>query len=121
MYSKHLQKVLLKYRFLLTYNIQDFLDCLISNLIENREIIFYKGGSIIPVGSKAKFTRKKYMIIRFADNFIPICDFSEFNQNNNVFSFNGVILKFNFELFEVEVISNENKLVSLYLLDNVVL
>lgn len=32
MYSKHLQKVLLKYRFLLTYNIQDFLDCLISNL-----------------------------------------------------------------------------------------
>lgn len=93
----------------------------ISNLIENREIIFYKGGSIIPVGSKAKFTRKKYMIIRFADNFIPICDFSEFNQNNNVFSFNGVILKFNFELFEVEVISNENKLVSLYLLDNVVL
>ncbi len=93
----------------------------LSNLIENREIIFYKGGSIIPVGSKAKFTRKKYMIIRFADNFIPICDFSEFNQNNNVFSFNGVILKFNFELFEVEVISNENKLVSLYLLDNVVL
>lgn len=61
------------------------------------------------------------MIIRFRENFIPICDFSQLNKNNNIFNFNGVKLKFDFELFEVEVISTLDNLVALYLVDNVVL